>query len=657
MPLICLRDINKHYGGEGGVPRVDVLHGINLQIDSGEFVAIVGVSGSGKSTLMHILGCLDRPSSGQYCFNGDDVATLDSDQLAALRREAFGFVFQAYHLISTESARENVEVPAIYAGMEEASRQARATELLQRLGLGDRMDNRPSLLSGGQQQRVSIARALMNGGTVILADEPTGALDSETSEQVMDLLANLAAKGHTVILITHDYKLAARSQRIIEIQDGRIVGDNRNSRQSECENTEAISGVRGDGTSRRTHLHHNQSALLREELRDACRAAWRVLRINRARTLLTLLGIIIGVASVVVMLAVGEGAKRAVMAQLNAMGSNLLHVGSAVPKTGGPRGTITEDDMAAITQMPEVRRIMPILRDSALVRQGAISRNYEILATSEVLPAINRWPLAQGRFYTAEENRNVAPVVVLGHLAYQRFFPGGTDPLRQQILIREAPYEIIGVLSEKGAESGHSNHDERLYVPRRTGMVRVFPAKRNDSYLIVEVVNSDQVQHAEERLKALLMERHGREDFWVNNAAARQQAELATRNSLTLMLALIAAISLLVGGIGVMNVMLMTVRERIREIGIRMATGARQRDILRQFITEAALVSLLGGAIGATLSLVIIAVLALVGVPVALSLAAVLSAVICAVIIGVAFGFMPARQAARLDPVVSLAGE
>ncbi len=655
-PLISLRGISKHYGGENGTPRVEVLHGIDLEIDAGEFVAIVGASGSGKSTLMHILGCLDRPSSGQFLFNGEDVATLDSDQLAALRREAFGFVFQAYHLIPTESARENVEVPAFYAGMNETSRQARATELLQHLGLGDRLDSRPSQLSGGQQQRVSVARALINGGQVILADEPTGALDSETGDEVMDLLANLAAKGHTVILITHDYKLAARSQRVIEIQDGRIVGGRRDSCEGYCENTKPDRGARDDDSPSRPTCNH-RDAQLGEELRDACRAAWRVLLINRARTLLTLLGIIIGVASVAVMLAVGEGTKREVMAQLNAMGPNMIHVGSATPKTGGARGVITEADIAAIAQMPEVRRVMPVLRETALVRHGAISRNYKIWATTEVVPEMNRWPVAQGRFYTAEENRNVAPVVVLGHLAYQRFFPNNADPLGQKILIKEAPYEIIGVMSEKGAESGFSNHDERLYVPRRTGMVRVFPAQRNKSNLVVEVVSSNQVQQTEEKLGALLLERHGRDDFWLNNAASRHQAKLATRNSMTLMLALIAAISLLVGGIGVMNVMLMTVRERVREIGIRMATGARQRDILRQFITEAALVSLLGGAIGATLSLVIIAVLALADVPVALSLSALLGAVICAVAIGVVFGLMPARQAARLDPVVALAAE
>lgn len=655
VKLICLRDIGKHYGGEGGRPRTDVLCGIDLEIEAGEFIAIVGASGSGKSTLMNILGCLDRPSSGQYLFNGKDVATLNSDQLAELRRETFGFVFQAYHLIPTESARENVEIPALYAGVSETARQARATDLLKRLGLADRLDNSPSQLSGGQQQRVSIARALMNGGQVILADEPTGALDKETGESVMALLVELAAGGHTVILITHDHQLAKQAQRVIHIQDGKIVGDKRSLSADYSQHSTLVSAEEHDNSrpplTKTTHNHRNR--LPREELRNA----WRVLRINRARTLLTLLGIIIGVASVIVMLAVGEGTKREVMTQLNAMGPNMLHVGSTTPKAGGPRGVITEADLDAIARVPEVLRVMPMLRDTALVRRGAISRNYEVRATTAVLPAMNRWPIALGRFYTEEEDSNVAPVVVLGHLAYQRFFPDKSDPLGQQILIKNAPYQIIGVMSEKGSDSGYSNHDERLYVPRRTGMVRVFPAQRNDTYLIAEAVSSHLLQQAEKKLQSLLQERHGVDDFWVNNAAARHQAELTTRNNMTLMLALIAAISLLVGGIGVMNVMLMTVRERVREIGIRMANGARQRDILRQFITEAALVSLLGSVIGAIFSQVIIVILALIGVPVAFSLSAVVAAMVCAVATGLVFGLMPARQAARLDPVAALAGE
>ncbi len=656
MPLICLRDIKKHYGGVNGAPKVAILHGIDLDIGTGEFVAIVGASGSGKSTLMHILGCLDPPSSGQYLFNGEDIATLDSDQLAALRREAFGFVFQAYHLIPTESARENVEVPAIYAGMNETVRQVRATELLQRLGLGERLDNRPSQLSGGQQQRVSIARALINGGHIILADEPTGALDNNTGEEVMNLLSDLAAQGHTVILITHDYKVAAQAQRVIDIQDGRIVSDSQDRHEDTREHNHRR--PTGDALLPRSNPSNPHAiALIWDELRDACRAAWRVLRINRARTLLTLLGIIIGVASVVVMLAVGEGAKRQVMTEMNAMGPNMLYVSSTVPDNGGPRGVITEEDIAAMAQLPDVLRVMPILRDPALVRFGDISRRYEILATNEVMPAINRWPVAQGRFYSAEENRNVAPVAVLGYGVYQQFFPQGANPLGLQVLIKDAPYEIIGVMAEKGAESGYSNHDERLYLPRRTGMVRVFPAQRNESYIQLEALSSDQVDRLEQQLKTLLLERHGRDDFRVSSNAARLQAELATRNSMTLMLVLIAAISLLVGGIGVMNVMLMTVRERVREIGIRMATGARQQDILRQFVTEAALVSLLGGAIGAALSLAIIIVLDLAEVPVAPSLSALLGAIFCAMTTGIIFGLIPARQAARLNPVDALSGE
>ncbi|WP_231757331.1 ABC transporter permease [Microbulbifer elongatus] len=657
MPLISLRDIRKHYGGYGEAPKVEVLRGIDLDIDRGEFVSIVGASGSGKSTLMHIIGCLDTPTSGEYLFEHEDVASLSRDQLARLRSKVFGFVFQAYHLIPTESARENVEVPAIYAGIDEVTRQARAIQLLSGLGLGERLDHRPSQLSGGQQQRVSIARALINGGTVILADEPTGALDRESGDQVMTLLRGFAAEGHTVVLITHDQQVAASADRIIEIQDGRIVRDMRNPRMKHVQDAAVARTDTGYETSLgSTPIHPPGRALgrLLPGVTDACRAAWRVLNTNRARTLLTLLGIIIGVASVVTMLAVGEGAKREVMSRLNAMGSNLLQIGSSRPKSGGPRGVITEEDIEAIAKIPEVRRVMPILRDDALVRFGSFSRNFEVLAPTEVMPEVNRWPVLHGRFFTREENRNVAPVVVLGYRAYQYYFPDAGNPLGHQILIKDAPYEIIGVMSEKASESGHINHDERLYVPRRTGMVRVFPDQRDESYLVVEVVNSEQLYRAQENIETLLLARHGRADFWLNNAAARQQTELEARNSLTMMLALIAAISLLVGGIGVMNVMLMTVRERVREIGIRLASGARQRDIHRQFIVEATLVSLVGGGTGILLSVVVIAALALLEVPVAPSLNALLGAVACAVITGVVFGLMPARQAARLHPVAAL---
>lgn len=342
-----------------------MLRGVSLCIQAGEYVAIVGASGSGKSTLMNILGCLDRPSDGHYRFAGRDVAQLDADALAWLRREAFGFVFQGYHLIPAASARENVEVPALYAGTPAPQRAARARDLLQRLGLGSRSDNRPHQLSGGQQQRVSIARALMNGGHVILADEPTGALDSQSGEDVMHLLDALSAEGHTLLLITHDRQVAARARRVIEVRDGQILSDSGTD--------PAISPRARPASQLRERLEQPSlvpAGAWAGELLDALRAAWRMMGVNRFRTALTLLGIVIGVASVVVMLAIGEGSKRQVMAQMGAFGSNIIYLSGYPPAPRLPEGVITLDDIAALSTLPQVRRIMPVIGGELLVRYG-----------------------------------------------------------------------------------------------------------------------------------------------------------------------------------------------------------------------------------------------------------------------------------------------
>jgi macrolide transport system ATP-binding/permease protein len=654
-PLIALRGIRKHYGG-GDAPVVEVLHGIDLDIGVGEFVAIVGASGSGKSTLMHLLGCLDRPSAGSYHFEGQDVAAMDADQLAWLRREAFGFVFQGYHLIATESARENLEVPAIHAGLPEAQRRQRATVLLQRLGLEDRLDHRPNQLSGGQQQRVSIARALMNGGRIILADEPTGALDSRSGREVMALLRELAAAGHTVILITHDPAVAAQAQRVIEIRDGEIVSDSGIPPSPAQRN---VSGQAANGTQTLSSSGTTNSlrASTWSELSESARTAFRGMRVNRFRTALTLLGIVIGVASVIVMLGVGEGAKQKVVAELGAMGANMMYLSSRVPEDGGPVGVLSLEDFEAVATVPQLARVMPVLRDPVLLRQGQQDMQTEALGTGESLPQIHSWPLAQGRYFSAEENRSIAPVVVLGHEVHTRLFPAGDSPLGKTVLVNSAPFEVIGVMTEKGTDAGGNYPDRQVLLPHRTGVVRVFPAQRDESYGVLEVRDSGEVAQAQAAVEALMEQRHGRRDFHVSNAAARLQAEASTRNTMTLMLSLIAAVSLLVGGIGVMNVMLMTVRERTREIGIRMATGACQRDILRQFLTESVLLTVVGGLAGVGIGLVIGFGLIAFGVSVVFSLTAMSAAFACAVLAGVIFGFMPARRAAALDPVLALAGE
>ncbi len=653
-PLIELRDIRKAYGG-GDSPRVEVLRGIDLSIHAGEFLAIVGASGSGKSTLMNILGCLDRPTSGEYRFAGEDVAHLGSDELAWLRREAFGFVFQGYHLIPSGTAQENVEMPAIYAGISAAERHVRASALLERLGLASRTGNRPHQLSGGQQQRVSIARALMNGGHIILADEPTGALDSQSGIEVMALLDELASQGHVVILITHDREVAARAKRIIEIRDGLIISDSATALPHDAQaNPKALQAV---DLRQRLSAGSEHNGAWKGELVDAVQAAWRVMWINRFRTALTLLGIVIGVASVVVMLAVGEGSKRQVMAQMGAFGSNIIYLNGSAPSPRAAKGIIRDDDLAALAALPEVQRIMPVNGAEASVRFGNLDHTSYVGGNDTNFPTIFNWPVAEGSYFTDADERGAAAVAVIGHKVRQKLLKDVADPIGRYILIENMPFQVVGVLAEKGASSGDSDADNRIAVPYSAASVRLF-GTRHPEYVVIAARDAGKVKEAEQAISRTLLRLHdGKQDFELTNNAAMIQAEARTQGTLSLMLGAIAAISLLVGGIGVMNIMLMTVRERTREIGIRMATGARQRDILRQFLTEAVMLSVVGGVTGIGLALLVGGALLLGKIAVAFEWLAVFGAFGCALVTGVVFGFMPARKAARLDPVAALTSE
>ena len=652
-PLIELHAIRKVYGGVD-TPQVQVLKGISLSIHAGEFVAIVGASGSGKSTLMNILGCLDRPTSGRCLFAGQDVAGLDTDELAWLRREAFGFVFQGYHLIPSASAQENVEMPAIYAGIPAAERHARAAALLSRLGLAERTGNRPHQLSGGQQQRVSIARALMNGGHIILADEPTGALDSHSGADVMTLLDELASQGHVVILITHDREVAARAKRIIEVRDGEVISDSAHGAQPLTDTPTTLQAI-----DLRQRLNQGSEArgAWKGELLDAVHAAWRVMWINRFRTALTLLGIVIGVASVVVMLAVGEGSKRHVMAEMGAFGSNIIYLSGMSPRPRAPLGIVTLNDVAALSTLPHVKMIMPINGAEIGVRYGNVDHTMYTGGNGIDFPAIFNWPVVQGSFFTQADEDAAAAVAVIGKKVREKVLKDVPDPIGRYILLENVPFRVVGILAEKGASSGDSDSDSRIVVPYSAASVRLF-GTHNPEYVVIAAADASKVNQTEKAIEQLMLKLHGgNRDFEITNNAAMIQAEAKTRNTLSLMLGSIAAISLLVGGIGVMNIMLMTVRERTREIGIRMATGARQRDILRQFLTEALMLSVVGGATGVGLAFIVGAVLSLCDVAVAFSWVAVLGAFGCALVTGVIFGFMPARKAARLDPVTALTSE
>jgi len=640
IPLIELAGVTKTY--HSGELAVEVLHGIDLTIMAGEFVAIMGASGSGKSTLMNILGCLDRPTRGTYRFMGEDVAALDRDALARLRREAFGFVFQSYNLIGSASARENVEVPAVYAGMPPAERHARAAELLARLGLADRGGHRPSQLSGGQQQRVSIARALMNGGRIILADEPTGALDSKSGAEVMGLLHELSAAGHTVILITHAREVADMAQRVIELRDGDIVGD---------------PGPRTSGEREPDFAPHVDRTSPLSDVVEATRTALRALRANLFRSALTLLGIVIGVAAVIAMLAIGDGARQSVVDRISTMGSNLLTVRPGAPnqRGAGNIATLVPADAAAIGELPNVRAAVPELSGSITVRFGNYDHRTEANATSADYVVARTWPIARGTFFNAADERSYATVAVLGQTVAEALFPGA-DPIGQHVLVNNILFQVIGVMRPMGANAWGRDQDDIIFVPYSTGSLRLF-GQRNLRNVTVAVDEVGDIEATQDEIHALLLARHTVEDFQIRNMASLIESVSETQDTLTVLLGTVAAISLLVGGIGVMNIMLVSVTERTREIGIRMATGARMKNILQQFLIEALVVSALGGLIGVVVGLGAAAIIAAFDTPIQYSLPPVLLAFGCAFATGLAFGYLPARKAARLDPVVALASE
>jgi macrolide transport system ATP-binding/permease protein len=647
-PLIELKNIRKTYVTDGDV-RVDALDGVSLSIYAGEFVAIMGASGSGKSTLMHILGCLDRPTSGEYLFAGQDVSQLDGDALAYLRREAFGFVFQSYNLLATATAEENVEIPAIYAGLSQEARRERTSQLLESLGLGDRMTHRPSQLSGGQQQRVSIARALMNGGEIILADEPTGALDSKSGAEVMTLLEDLAAEGHTVILITHDASVAAHANRVIEIKDGEITKDSGSHKVPAIVNPDLEV----------PDLHGTASRALVSGLGESLRMAMRALKANIFRTVLTLLGIVIGVSSVVTMLAIGEGAKQRVVQSIGSMGTNLLVIRPQFnnARGRGPVATLTMQDADAIADLPYVQAAMPDVQGSAVVRYGNIDFQPETVnATTDALPIVRSWPVARGIFFTEDDIRSYASVAVLGESVYEALFPDGDDPIGKYILIKDLPFQVIGVMSPKGGTSQGDDADNTVFVPLTTGMLRLF-GQRFLRSITIAVSDLDQVDATQQAVLNLLEERHRTQDFRVRNMAELLETVTEAQNTLTIFLGSMAAISLLVGGIGIMNIMLVSVSERTREIGIRMATGARQRDILQQFLSEAIVVSAIGGVVGVVVGVGASLAIQAFGNPIAFTAAPMVLAFGCAAATGLIFGYAPARKAAKLDPVVALANE
>lgn len=648
-PLISLREVSFIYST--GTLEVAALERVSLDIFPGEFVAIIGQSGSGKTTLMNLIGCLSRPSSGEYFFDGQRVSDLGADELARLRRNALGFVFQNYNLLDSASAQENVQIPAIYAGVNRNDRRARANHLLSGLALGDRLEHLPSELSGGEQQRVAMARALMNGGQVILADEPTGALDSKTSKDIIDRLEALAAQGHTVIVVTHNAEVANRAQRRIQLFDGRVISD---SGPRPLDSGQGIAS-KGAGDSSAAPISLSPAAVAQGFL-----SALRSLSAHKFRTALTLLGIIIGVLSVIIMLALGEGAKSAIMESLGELGTKAIEVRPDVTFNLGsasvrdPPSLHYEDALAIAEKIPNVDGVIPTKSRWMMSRRGGYTHNGQVTGTTPDVMRVKNLNLVEGTFFDQTHFDALAPVVVIGSQVRQNLFPDGAPAVGSHILIQDAPFRVIGVLASRGSVFAFSFEDYSLYVPLPTGRVRLYGEETIDS-LQVWAQEIEQVPAIQQGIKALLLARHGKEGFAVEDAGGLMDLQLEAISVMTMVLGGIAAISLLVAGIGVMNIMLVSVTQRTREVGIRMAAGARNGDVLLQFLLEAVMVCVVGGLVAVLLAALTADLLGNLQVPIKVTGEPIFWSLSVAAITGVVFGFAPAWRAARLDPAQALA--
>ena len=706
--VIQLVDLTKTY--VLGEVEVNALRGVNLTIERGEFVAVMGASGSGKSTLMNMLGCLDRPTSGRYMLEGEDVAHLDESELATIRSRRIGFVFQNFNLLSRTSALENVELPLFYSAWTPDG-EHHAAEMMKLVGLAGREQSHPNQLSGGQQQRVAIARALVNHPSILLADEPTGNLDSTNSAEIMEVLTKLnREQGLTVIIVTHDPDMAAYADRVVTFRDGAIISDTRK------DGAGARAGVGGNAAP--TTEASQQAASIRDEAWTfasmAVVAAGRAIKRNKLRAALTMLGIFIGVAAVITMVAVGDGARSSVEAQINSLGTNLLIVVPGATTANGVRAgmgsnsTLTVADAQALARGGgPVGLVTYMVRQVAQVVSGSHNWSTNIQGTTPSYFAIRDWPPSIGRIFTDSEEKAGAPVCLLGQTVVNNLFGEGQNPVGATIRVKNSPMKVIGVLSVKGQSSYGQDQDDVVIVPFNTAERKVLgvsspsaavvaavtaAANASNRYASVPTTNSvyssstesaspfgsapkitgvvntmfikasssDQVDDAVAQITRTLHERHHIQPKQDNDFTVRDLSEIAAASqsatqAMTMLLLAVASISLLVGGIGIMNIMLVSVTERTREIGIRLAIGARGSDVLIQFLVESIVMGILGGVVGLAFGFASAKVLAhFTGWETVISPLVMIVAVGFSGAVGVFFGFYPARKAAALNPIEAL---
>jgi len=684
MTMIELRDVTRIY--HAGDVDVEALAGVSLTIERGEFVAIIGASGSGKSTLMSILGCLDRPTSGLYLLDGVDVARLAEPELAELRSERLGFVFQSFNLLPRTSAIENVALPLFYAQggpTHRKARFARAAAELQHIGLMGREQNAPSQLSGGQQQRVAIARALINAPSILLADEPTGNLDTRTSHEIMETLKALNREQDvTIVVVTHEADIAAYADRVVTMRDGLVTSDER---------VRPAHLAKGSSVPRPTST--SAAASLSFGFMIAAAAVQAIAR-NAMRSALTMLGVFIGVAALIAMVAVGQGANEAVRKQIQSLGTNLLVVVPGATTLGGVRAgfgsasTLTVADAQAIRREdPAVAEVSFLTRQLGQVQYGDQNWTTSVQGVSPNYPPTTNWRIAAGRAISSDDDANAALVALIGQTVSRQLFGASANPLGATILVKGVPMHVIGTLAGKGQSAIGTDQDDLIMIPFATAERKVLgvtapsqqQAPPNWKYvtpaspygiaprltgfvnqLFVQAASPAQVQTAMDQVSATLARRHqikpgGINDFDIRNLSQIANTAESSSRVLAILLAAVASISLLVGGIGIMNILLVSVTERTREIGLRMAIGARRLHVLLQFLGEAVILSVVGGIAGILFGVAASAVISMVaGWQTPMSAFAIVGGFTFSAAVGIFFGYYPARKASRLDPIEAL---
>ena len=699
-PVIKIDNVTRTYH----VGDIDVLalRGVSLTVQRGEFVAIMGSSGSGKSTLMSILGCLDRPTSGHYYFEGIDVATLGESELARIRSERLGFVFQSFNLLTRTSAIENVALPLFYAVSAPSDRKTRfdrARQALKLLGLGDRERNTPGQLSGGQQQRVAIARALINAPSLLLADEPTGNLDTRTSYEIMNTLVSLnRQQGVTIVVVTHEPDIAAFADRIVTMRDGDIISDQPTPRRAPQPQTAAALSRSADMALFQPHQEPSLTATRSSAFLAfggmIMALAMQAIARNKMRSALTMLGVFIGVAALIAMVAIGQGANEAVRKQIESLGTNLLVILPGATTTSGVRSgsgsasTLTVTDARAIgREASSVEKVSYLIRQLGQAQYASQNWTTNIQGVSPNYPPITNWQVAAGRAISYDDESKAALVALIGQTVYRQLFRPDENPLGALLEVKGVPLRIVGVLAGKGQTSYGQDQDDVVMVPfataerkvlgvaapsqQQTLLNWVYPPPPNPynlqarltgyvNQIYVQATNADQVQPAVRQVTDILARRHrimpgGINDFSVRNLSQIAQAAEGSSRIMALLLAAVASISLVVGGIGIMNILLVSVTERTREIGLRMAIGARRLHVLLQFLAEAVFLSVSGGIVGILMGVAFSKAISIVtGWPAPISLGAIAGGFLFSAAVGIFFGYYPARKAARLDPIDAL---